>query len=266
MSYDPTVGRWVEQDPAGYIDGPNMYQMELSNPVSLLDPSGLSVTITGEDFNENSIIVDLPDEGHVALADGIEGIVSVYADYDATYLNDGQPGTVDRGIVVKLTARKGCLDYHWLQFATRTRETADGTKVGGIYYTGVKYEKYGETHVDSSSLTSAYNTHGVVEYTDTAHGSIDAPGVLNSPEDTVLKITKQTVVVDDFLVGDGGKVYYEVHWERVGYADGTSEYLNVGGDPINKLPQWARARKLINGYANLEGKVPLIPFTNPVAP
>lgn len=41
MSYDPTIGRWLEADPAGYIDGPNLYQIESSNPVSLVDPTGL---------------------------------------------------------------------------------------------------------------------------------------------------------------------------------------------------------------------------------
>lgn len=40
--YDPVTGRWVEQDPTGwqYVDGPNLYQIELGNPVIGLDPSG----------------------------------------------------------------------------------------------------------------------------------------------------------------------------------------------------------------------------------
>jgi hypothetical protein len=41
MSYDPTLGRFVEMDPAMYIDGPNLYQMELSNPIRYVDPLGL---------------------------------------------------------------------------------------------------------------------------------------------------------------------------------------------------------------------------------
>ena len=40
MSYDPTVGRWLEQDPDTYIDGPNRYQFEKSNPIIGLDPTG----------------------------------------------------------------------------------------------------------------------------------------------------------------------------------------------------------------------------------
>jgi hypothetical protein len=49
MSYSPTLGRWAETDPAEYIDGPNLYQMELDNPVTYVDPTGLSTDITTDD-------------------------------------------------------------------------------------------------------------------------------------------------------------------------------------------------------------------------
>lgn len=41
MSYSPTLQRWMETDPEEYIDGPNLYQMERSSPVTLLDPLGM---------------------------------------------------------------------------------------------------------------------------------------------------------------------------------------------------------------------------------
>lgn len=47
MSYDPTLGRWIEMDPATYIDGPNMYPMERSNPVRYTDPLGLQAQPAG---------------------------------------------------------------------------------------------------------------------------------------------------------------------------------------------------------------------------
>jgi hypothetical protein len=49
--YDPTTGRWDEEDPAGYINGASQYQFVESNPTSALDPSGLgllSYLYTGE--------------------------------------------------------------------------------------------------------------------------------------------------------------------------------------------------------------------------
>lgn len=41
MSFSPTIGRWMQRDPEGYLDGMNPYQYEGSDPASSLDPSGL---------------------------------------------------------------------------------------------------------------------------------------------------------------------------------------------------------------------------------
>jgi hypothetical protein len=40
MGYDPAIGRFLEMDPDTDIDGPNEYQLEESNPVDSLDPTG----------------------------------------------------------------------------------------------------------------------------------------------------------------------------------------------------------------------------------
>jgi uncharacterized delta-60 repeat protein/RHS repeat-associated protein len=37
----PTLGRWMQKDPLGYVDGMNSYQYVHSNPAAHLDPSGL---------------------------------------------------------------------------------------------------------------------------------------------------------------------------------------------------------------------------------
>ena len=42
-NYDPTLGRWINQDPAGYINGANTYQFVTSNPVNAMDPTGTVV-------------------------------------------------------------------------------------------------------------------------------------------------------------------------------------------------------------------------------
>lgn len=41
MSYDTTLGRWLEQDPIGYDDSMNLYQAYRSSPLVALDPTGL---------------------------------------------------------------------------------------------------------------------------------------------------------------------------------------------------------------------------------
>jgi RHS repeat-associated protein len=43
--YRPTLGRWTQQDPAGYVDGANLYLALLSNPVHHNDPTGLAVPL-----------------------------------------------------------------------------------------------------------------------------------------------------------------------------------------------------------------------------
>jgi hypothetical protein len=41
MGYSPTLGRWLETDPVGYVDGMHRYQYERSSPVVGRDPFGL---------------------------------------------------------------------------------------------------------------------------------------------------------------------------------------------------------------------------------
>ena len=42
-NYSPSLGRWINQDPAGYINGANTYQFVMSNPVNAVDPWGLQM-------------------------------------------------------------------------------------------------------------------------------------------------------------------------------------------------------------------------------
>ncbi|MDX2147681.1 MAG: RHS repeat-associated core domain-containing protein [Planctomycetota bacterium] len=39
--YEPTYGRWIERDPAGYVDGFSLYEYVSSDPRSFVDPYGL---------------------------------------------------------------------------------------------------------------------------------------------------------------------------------------------------------------------------------
>ncbi|HRJ79811.1 MAG TPA: RHS repeat-associated core domain-containing protein, partial [Planctomycetota bacterium] len=42
---DTLLGRWVQQDPAGYVDSNSLFEFVRSNPASSLDPSGLGVYV-----------------------------------------------------------------------------------------------------------------------------------------------------------------------------------------------------------------------------
>jgi RHS repeat-associated protein len=39
-SYSPTLGRWLERDPAGYVDGMGLYEYVRGGPITAVDPSG----------------------------------------------------------------------------------------------------------------------------------------------------------------------------------------------------------------------------------
>jgi RHS repeat-associated protein len=41
-NYHPTLGRWIERDPAGYVAGANLYAYCSAGPASAVDPTGLS--------------------------------------------------------------------------------------------------------------------------------------------------------------------------------------------------------------------------------
>lgn len=45
--YEPPLGRWVERDPAGFIDGSNLYQFVSSQPTLANDPRGLCQAAPG---------------------------------------------------------------------------------------------------------------------------------------------------------------------------------------------------------------------------
>ncbi len=40
-TYSPQLGRWLQRDPAGYVDGTNLYQYVMSMPTGFTDPLGL---------------------------------------------------------------------------------------------------------------------------------------------------------------------------------------------------------------------------------
>jgi RHS repeat-associated protein len=39
-TYSPTLGRWLERDPAGYVDGMDLYEYVRGGPIAAVDPSG----------------------------------------------------------------------------------------------------------------------------------------------------------------------------------------------------------------------------------
>jgi hypothetical protein len=47
VAYSSKLGRWAQQDPAGYVDGVNVYEALLSSPTTNLDAHGLQAGAIG---------------------------------------------------------------------------------------------------------------------------------------------------------------------------------------------------------------------------
>jgi len=56
-SYSPTLGRWLQRDPAGYVDGINLYHGMLGSPLNYVDPLGLTIWDVAKGIGEG--IIDL---------------------------------------------------------------------------------------------------------------------------------------------------------------------------------------------------------------
>jgi RHS repeat-associated protein len=72
--YAPTLGRFIQPDPQGYVDGPNMYAYVGSCPVALRDPSGL----------QQEEIKKHPDPQDVEVGEGNGFTQETAAEYTAT--------------------------------------------------------------------------------------------------------------------------------------------------------------------------------------
>jgi len=71
MTYHPTLGRWVQRDPAGYVDGMGLYEYALSSPSGYLDPAGQdALPPPGAPMGQHTLKI-IPTKGHAAIADEI---------------------------------------------------------------------------------------------------------------------------------------------------------------------------------------------------
>ena len=60
---DPELGRFIQPDPMGYVDGPNLYQYGLNSPLNYGDPMGLEVYLIYRPFNSFVLGKLFPDWG-----------------------------------------------------------------------------------------------------------------------------------------------------------------------------------------------------------
>jgi uncharacterized protein RhaS with RHS repeats len=67
--YDPTIGRYTQPDPLGFVDGPSVYGYALNNPDTEVDPEGLFVRGL-IDWLKKNVHFDGPDTGYAVYGRG----------------------------------------------------------------------------------------------------------------------------------------------------------------------------------------------------
>jgi RHS repeat-associated protein len=56
-SYDPTVGRYTQPDPLGFVDGPSIYAYAKGRPQSLVDPDGQNIGLVCAPAGPGAVVV-----------------------------------------------------------------------------------------------------------------------------------------------------------------------------------------------------------------
>lgn len=81
--YDPILARWLSTDPAGFINGSNLYQYNFNNPFRYTDPDGqfvvLALPLLAGTFGLGTFTVGLPTIG--AIAGTVAGTALSIASY-----------------------------------------------------------------------------------------------------------------------------------------------------------------------------------------
>jgi RHS repeat-associated protein len=273
--YSPALGRWLQPDPLGYVDGASLYQYVTSNPVARMDPFGRA-TIEGvgdpQTTNLANPTVTLPNGGRVTIevstGASVRQALAKKADSDMILLVAKR---------AKGDARANCTDLFWLQFYKYelTDEAGKAVDITMLMdrkrwqYAGARetvglYVKTGPDHiyVDGTQDTPWYT--GIGESEPQQSWMADRP---DAPlEYAGQKWAKSRVVFDTYLVAAdrtrkpaGFAVLYHVGWDRRASrnADGTEggqTYRPVSGGPASKLPTPYDVAQLLLGFTESDEK------------
>lgn len=281
--YSPALGRWIQRDPLGYVDGMGLYQYVRSSPAGAVDRWGTATeSTTSAPATQATTQVAMPEkplpagpEGRydvdlkkepitgkareweivnpdIRLESGASGRVRVYSNVWYSHTVDRFDGD-DGSIVLEFRLhekgeyKKG--DCRWIQFVY-----SETNSNRNYYGTGYGYYRYGAEHryVDSSHASDAYyDRRGVSTSSDVEATIIDKP----RPAPRLLQTGEYERSVFDSILVCCGKPVYMVHWEHQWARDSEGAYdeakcgfFNIRGEPISKMPWWASSAMLLSGY------------------
>jgi hypothetical protein len=73
MSYSPVLGQWPERDPAGYVDGADLYEYVQGNPLTATDPTGLEKVVHKHVFLIEKVVEAKLQEGGKTVSFKVRG-------------------------------------------------------------------------------------------------------------------------------------------------------------------------------------------------
>jgi uncharacterized protein RhaS with RHS repeats len=138
--YSPTLGRWMQQDPMGYVDGMSLYVGNRSNPTRFVDPAGLEAADAIK--RKNDVIYAEPQRRRVTLRNGPHELVVaslakalLYAEEANTIMGRIEAaGDTAIGVLKAIASRAGSIKYDLEMDVYRKR---DGSPVvGNVQFKG----------------------------------------------------------------------------------------------------------------------------------
>lgn len=267
--YDPQLQVWMEPDPAQYVDGMDRYQFVGSNPIAMVDPSGLDdgggentgpTTESAHKYHRSGGT----QVGSLSEPVGDLGDVTVWT--DAHLSPDGQPRlTLDsKEMWFSFNAKKAC-DCHWIQFI-KALATKDGQRWTGEFPlynndNSVRWEQFGNDYnleVDTSVKSPWADKTGTIIV---PHGSdaetFDSP-LLGAPAD---KFTAVLIDVETLLVCSG-KIRYHASWDREWTSSKGWQYGQFKLDS-NDTPYYMKDKNLFAGWGDSKKQHPIY-YPNPL--
>ena len=280
MAYNPTLGRWMQQDPMEYVDGMSLYGYESSDPTSLLDFDGLQTLpsdAAGTQYKRDDGAVvpaaQLEHGGQVIVDGQTIGQVRVYTDVTAHAVKDGlAPKELSANIQLEFTraanSKADCTKARWLQFVMRSPLDAKGAPVQGRTDHSVygSYDLvYGKWYLDARTVDKVYyDEGGTHNRTQTESSVFDRPDL-----DFEDGWSANRVQFKSYLIYNDRPIYL-VEWERRREAKDRqvqpSKYAGVRGIQVQRFVDgWAKEDNLpVAERQLLDGKTDYQWAKNPV--
>jgi hypothetical protein len=227
--YDPTIGRWLSEDPDGLTVDADPYRYCGNDPVNATDPSGLAAQYTDGNgimvINQGTAVPNAG--GTVQLGDGTSVDIKVYQGVTVGTQTknrwdtdqNGQRLTAE-GLVQFQAIAKNCDECHWIQFTKDTETDANGKAVpGGSLDSDNVFRQDGTWYIDAPAPPKKGPADpNLIYYDNPANGNtyarnqgnlslFDKPSVGN----IVPAAVKKTVEFQAYLICKG-RVRWVVQW------------------------------------------------------